>query len=158
MMSVRCLLAEFNFPTAIVLLISLIYFWHLVFHVFYVFLNFLLLLLLPYGLWALWLNIHTNWFGDCTSCFYPAFDWHLACPTAECMHTVGMMIGVSIAAAASQGLPFTWYCQTTVNYVCGHEFPILFMISFEITYSSENQTHLLHWIFFSSSIGFVPVI
>ena len=156
MMSVRCLLAEFNFLIVTVLLISLIYFWHLVFCVFYVSLNFLLLLLLPYGLWGLWLNIRTNWFGECTSCFYPTCDWHLACPTAECIHTVGVMIGVSIAAAASQGFPFT--SHTTVHYVCGREFLILFMISFEITHSSENQTHLLHCIFFSSSIGFVLII
>lgn len=149
-MSRRWLLGDFNPLTVFVLLISVIYFWHLVFYIIYMF-NFILLFPLPYGLWVLWLNIHTNWFRECTSCFYSTFDWHLACPTAECIHTVGRIIGVSIAAVASQG--FTFMCQTTVNYVHSHEFLILFMISFEIIYSFENKTYLLHCVVFSSCIS-----
>ena len=39
-------------------------------------------------------------------------------------------------------------CQSTVNYVYGPEFLILFMISSEIIYSFENETYLLHCVVF----------
>ena len=39
-----------------------------------------------------WLNTHTSWYGECTSCFHFTFDWHLACPTAEYIHTLGMIV------------------------------------------------------------------
>lgn len=117
---------------------------------------FLLLLLLPNGLLVLWVNIYTNSCGEWTSCFYYIFDWHLACPTAECIHTLGTIIGVSIAAAASQ--IFAFMCQPTVNYVLGHAFLILFMISFEIIYSFENETYLLHYVAFSSFASLILIL
>lgn len=117
---------EFNPFTCIVLITCFIYFRHLVLYFFSF--NFLLPLLLPYELWVLWLNMC----GECTSCFTFTFDWHLACPTAECIHTAGRIIEVLIAAAASQAYAFMY--QPTVNYIHGHRFLILFVISFEIIF------------------------
>lgn len=157
MKSERWLLGEFNPFIVIVLLISLIYFWHLVFCNFFfmfpwiffcfycchmtvsslikytyrlvwrVFILFLFHFWLTFGL--SYSLVHSHFWHD-------NWSFHCSCCFPRLYIT----------------------CQTIVNYVHGHEFLILCMISFEIIYSFENKTYLLHCVVVSSSISFVLII
>lgn len=141
MMSVKWLLGEFNPLTVIVLMICLIYFWHLVFCYFFMFpLIFFFaftvaiwtvssLIKYPYKLvWRVyilflshsWLTSGLSYSWVHSHCRDDNWSFHYSC----CF--IGSM------------------CQPTVNHVHSHEFFFLFMISFEIIYSFESETYIYH--------------